>query len=674
MELIQKRIFSVILISCLGLIVYSNTFHASFQFDDKPSITDNYAIKHLDNIPEIFNSWPCRFLTYLSLAINYHFQQLDVLGYHLFNIIVHLGSAVLLWWFVLLTLSTPVMKGNKIAPFADEIALFSALVFVSHPVQTEAVTYIVQRASSLAGLFYLASLCLYVKARLLQEGNPNSRLGRQIYILALITTVLTMFTKEMVITLPVMMLLYEAFFFKTKKGLNWKALMPFLLTIIVIPATMVATKYIDFHGMRRAVEGPQGITPIEYLLTQFRVLVTYIRLDFLPLNQNLDYEYAVSKSIFDLATFSSLLILTGILYSAQRLFLNYRLLSFSILWFFLTLLPESSVIPIRDVIFEHRLYLPLAGYCIFLVSGLFYLFPKRSFATTGMILTLIICINSFLTYERNKVWQDEFHLWDDIVHKSPHKERPVNTRGTIYDAQGQYDKAIADYDKAIELNPKFDAAYSNRGNVYNKEGNFTKALLDYGKALQLNPGLDVAYCNRGEIYFKEGDIGRAIQDYDKAISLDPMLGRAYFNRAACYVSLGKAPQAFSDFNKALEINPDNVEGFNNRANLYAQIGNWAQAILDYSQAIRLAPGLAVIYKNRGGVYYQQGNFIQALSDFDKAIQLKNNYVDGYFNRAATYYQLKEYDRAWEDLHTLEGLGSSDPALRRALERKTGRHL
>ena len=156
-------------------------------------------------------------------------------------------------------------------------------------------------------------------------------------------------------------------------------------------------------------------------------MVTYIRLVFLPLNQNLDYDYPIFKSIFALPVLSSCLFLIIVLFSAQRLFSKYRLVSFSIFWFFLTLLPESSVIPLADVIVEHRLYLPLAGYSMFLVSGVYYLLGKNSLKMMVIVLTMIIGCNSVLTYQRNKVWRDDLTLWNDVVKNLLIKQGRIRT-------------------------------------------------------------------------------------------------------------------------------------------------------------------------------------------------------------------------------------------------------
>ena len=159
-------ILSAGLICGLGALVYSNSFICSFHFDDIPSILDNAAIRNIQHLQSIWNIWPCRFVTFLSLALNYHFYQTNVFGYHLYNLAIHLIASLLLWWLVRLTLSTPALKDEPIASHTCLLSLFAGLIFVSHPIQTQAVTFIWQRAASMAALFYLASLCFYIKSRL----------------------------------------------------------------------------------------------------------------------------------------------------------------------------------------------------------------------------------------------------------------------------------------------------------------------------------------------------------------------------------------------------------------------------------------------------------------------------------------------------------------------------
>jgi protein O-mannosyl-transferase len=535
------------IIFCLGILVYSNTFLCSFHFDDLPSIVGNLSIRNIHHLQAIWNFLPRRFILYLSIALNYHFNGLNVFGYHLFNLAVHLVSAVLVWWLTILTFSTPAMKGQRIASHAGIIALFAGLVFVAHPIQTQAVTYIVQRAASMAAMFYLASLCLYVKSRCHCERSEAI-----FYTGSFITAILAMFTKETAITLPLMILLYEYCFLE----INWRRAAPFLLTIFIIPITMLLTE----TGAARLhqLQSEPGISSIHYLLTQFRVMLTYVRLVFLPIHQNVDYDYPVFKSIFELPVLTGLIFLMAIFYCAKRLFSKYRLVSFSIFWFFLTLLPESSLLPIKDVIYEHRLYLPMVGFSIFLVSSMYYVFVEyrhsesegRRISRYLIALTMIIACYSVLTYERNKVWKDEFTLWDDTIQKSPHKPRAYINRALARYDQGDLAQAMSDYNKAIETDPNYPDAYYNRGLEYYRQGELPQAFSDFNKVIEIDPGFADAYNNRGLVYFYQGSFSKAISDYSKAIAINPDYAGAYNNRAIVYYRLRQYDKAWGDVRKA----------------------------------------------------------------------------------------------------------------------------
>ncbi|MDE1921676.1 MAG: tetratricopeptide repeat protein, partial [Candidatus Omnitrophica bacterium] len=187
---------SIIIIACVGAIVYSNTFFSPFQFDDLVYIVNNHSIKNIHDLQAIWSFCPCRFVTFFSLALNYYFSGLQVLAYHLFNLAVHLTSAFLVWRLTFLTFLTPAMKEEKISRHAGAISLWAGLIFVAHPVQTEAVTYIWQRAASMAALFYLAALCFYAQSRLLSVSSGSPRRAGGNYLCALAMTVAAMFTKE----------------------------------------------------------------------------------------------------------------------------------------------------------------------------------------------------------------------------------------------------------------------------------------------------------------------------------------------------------------------------------------------------------------------------------------------------------------------------------------------
>ena len=647
--------FPIIVISCLGGIVYSNTLFCSFHFDDNLYIVDNLLIKNVHFLQNIWNYYPCRFVTFLTFAFDYHSHQLHVLGYHLFNITVHLISAILVWWLTLLTFSTPAMKeafaDKETGNIADSIALFAGLIFVSHPVQTEAVTYICQRAASLATLFYLLSLCLYVKSGLARDRSEGA-----FYSGSWMIALAAMFTKETAITLPLMILLYEFSFFKTERRLNWKRISPFLLTLMIIPLTMVLTRSKFFQEIQHISQGPGGIPPTHYFLTQFRVIVTYIRLAFLPFNQNLDYDYPVFSGLFELPVFMSVLFIISILLFAKRMFLKYRLVVFSIFWYFITLLPESSFLSERDVVFEHRLYLPLVGYSIFLATGLYYLSQRTGLKTMVIILMMIISCYSILTYQRNKVWKDEISLWSNTVDRSPNKARPYNNLGYAFYQHGDITQAIFNFNKAIALYPDYADAYDNLGWTYYNQGNLSRAFDDYNKAIELNPRFAKAYNNRGLLYYKQGRFSQAMADYNEAIAMDPDFAEPYNNRAIVFYDQGRFIQAMADYNKAISMDPDFLKAYNNRARMNYKQGNIVQALLDCNKAIEINPDYTDAYNNRGLVWDKQGDVNKAISDYTRAIELDPHDAQAFNNRAVSFYRLKDYQNAWKDIHKAEQLG------------------
>ena len=479
------------LILLLGTFIYSNTLQGSFNYDDLKFIADNFIIRDISNLKSLWSFSPGRFFTFLTFALNYHFHQLNVFGYHIFNLAIHLGSAILVWWLGRLIFSTPVMKIDKLFKNSKWVALFTALIFLVHPLQTESVTYIWQRCTSLTGFFYLFSICLYIKFRLLRIQNYTLPKWGAAYVLALIFAVMSMFTKENSITLPAMIILCEFCFFKPDKFSRWKYIIPFLFLLPIVPIVLSLPQSESFN------------TGGQYLLTQFRVIVTYIRLLFIPLNQNLDYDYPVVSSLINLPSLVSFVFLVIIIISAMRVFSKYRLVSFGIFWFFLTLAPESSFVPLDDVIFEHRLYLPIVGFSFFLVSFIDYLFEKKTLKLmVGVLLIIIFCF-AVLAYRRNLIWKDEFTLWNDVVAKSPKKARPYNNRGNAYIKQGNIQQAISDFNKAIEIYPNYAEAYYNRGTIYDKQGNSTQAISDLSRAIEINSNYVKAYYNRGTIYGKQ---------------------------------------------------------------------------------------------------------------------------------------------------------------------------
>jgi tetratricopeptide (TPR) repeat protein len=554
------------LIISLGILIYSNTFQNSFHLDDTRSIVENAVIRDWTNLHAIWGFTHARFIPYFSFALNYHFGELNIWGYHFVNLMIHLINAYLVYWLTLQIFSSPALKDYPVTAHKKIIALMTALLFVSHPLATESITYIMQRTNSMMAMFYLLALVFYMKARLTEENNYSKY---QLFTGAGIAALLAMFTKENAFTLPFAIVLIEIFLLHTGKLSTYLKdyRMIIFFSIIVVFISIVLIKYPTGVFQPLAPDDYNNyvkLTSKNYLFTQFGVILKYIQLLILPIHQNLDYDWPVSNLFFEPRTMLGFIALLSILILAVLLFKKYRIFSFGICWFFLTLSIESGIIPISDLIFEHRTYLPSIGFFLILTSGIFLLFRNQQKYVPIAVLALIILSNSFLTFSRNKVWKDDLSLWNDAILKSPHKARPIAGRADYYFKKGKIDLAISDYTRAIELNPNYYFARNNRGNIYKIENKPDEALVDYTKAIELKPSNFNPYNNRGAIYVNQRKYEEAIADLNKAIELKPDLREAYANRALAELNLGQREKSCADFKKAIDLGFElAVEAYNN---------------------------------------------------------------------------------------------------------------
>ena len=671
------------LIILLGLIIYSNSFQCSFHFDDLSFIVHNPKIYKLSDINSWWSIYPSRPLSIFTFALNYHYNQLDVWYYHLVNLVIHLFNACMVWWLTMLILSTPAMKDHTIARQKNIIALFTALLFVSHPLATQSVTYIWQRQASLVTLFYLLSMAIYVKARIADKSSVKSYM---LFTGSLISAVLAMLTKENAFTLPFAILLLELFFLQTKKRLinikNYRIILSiaaFLGLIFIIILTFQSRM---FKPIPPSSGNSETITPLNYLFTQFSVIARYIRLLFLPIGQNFDYDYPVSNNFFEMRTMFSFLGLLSLIVLAIFLFKRSRIISFGIIFFFLTLSVESGFIPINDVIFEHRTYLPSIGFFLVLASSIYVLLWNKYKYLAIAVLVIIIGSNSILTYGRNKVWKDDLSLWNDVALKSPHKARPFVNRGYAYrnldqrdneiadyttairidpkftiawycrgvafGSLGQWDKAIADYSKAIEIDSGYSDALISRGIAFGSRRQWDKAIADYSMAVKINPNNAQAYSNRGIAYNNLGQLNNAVADYSRAIGIEPNYMDAYMDRGVAYGGLGQLDKAIADFSKAIQIDPKFAKAWYSRGVAYGILKQWDNAIADYTRAIEIDPKYTRACYNRGAAYANLGQWANAITDYTRAIGIDPGYAKAFYNRGVAYDNLGQFDNAIAD--------------------------
>ena len=639
----KKTFFYILLLALLGLLAYSNTLHVPFVFDDEPTIIRNPVIRSLSNLivdpPEgRYNTG--RFIAYLTFAINYRVNGLDVAGYHIFNIAVHIINTLLVYALIILTFKTSRMKSSGSAGLAGEIAFMVSAFFALHPVQTQAVTYIVQRMTSLAALFYLSAVVLYIKTRLSQEGREFfSRRTISFYALSIACIILAMKTKEISFTLPLTIVLYEFLFFRATGMKRLQLILPVLLTALIIPLGIInfnAPLGNVFSDVNEIASGKAKISSADYLLTQFSVIVKYLRLLFFPVNQNLDYDYPLYNSFFDVNVILPFLVIvllfSSALFMARKAFRGaapYMLLvSFGIFWFLITISIESSIIPIADIIVEHRIYLPSVGFFTALVA---FLMSIGFNANTGLskaghvivsILLIVLILFSFLTFSRNSVWGNETVFWADVVKKSPNLARAHGNLGNAYVKAGKLEDAVREFEMAVDLRPDYAIAHYNLGNIYGKSGDFRSAIEELKIAISIDPKYASPHNNLGLIYKIEGKTEEAIDEYKRALEIEPDNSEIHFNLGVVYSDIGMFDEAIVRYKNAIKLNADYTAAHNNLGAIFGKLGKFEDAIREFQTVKELDPSDAGAYYNLGLIYRKQGRMDEALKEFQAADALR----------------------------------------------------
>jgi predicted negative regulator of RcsB-dependent stress response len=470
---------------------------------------------------------------------------------------------------------------NWVPPAQQNLfALVAALLFTIHPLQTQAVTYIVQRATSMATLFYLTALWMYLKTRL---GDPRH------YRLALCCTIAAMLTKEISFTLPFTILLSELFFFPPsaedplgQKILRWT---PFAAFLLIIPLLFFMNSYLltRIGGSFNILPSAAGnISRWDYFLTQFRVERTYLRLLFFPVKQCIDYDYRISSGWGDPDTWAAFSLLFSIFILSLASFKKNRLLTFGVLWFFLTLSVESSIIPLADVIYEHRLYLPMFGFVLFLTSLLWTLLKSVKWFTA--VALAIVVVFSCMTYVRNEVWQNSFTLWGDTAKKSPRKWRPYCSLGLTFAGElKDYKTAILYFNKALKAGGYNSVLLTNMASAYFQLGN-SKASAYYQKQALAYADSE-NYLSRGVLEYnqvvylrQDKKIPEAIDSLKKAVKANPQDHFLHVQLGELYAETGQENAAIASFRNAIELAPLSREGYDALASFYKKKGDQQKAV------------------------------------------------------------------------------------------------
>jgi tetratricopeptide (TPR) repeat protein len=627
---VLRKIWIIFLFSALGFLLYSNTFDSPFVFDDISRILENpdlrltqMSVKNIIKAGFGKKAAKSRPVGNISLALNYYFNQYSPAGYHLINIIIHILTGIILFYFLKATLSLPSIESKN--GRSSAMAFFAALIWLVHPIQTQSVTYIVQRLNSLAALFFVLAFYLYLSGRLAkQPGRKWCLLGG-----AALSWVLALGCKQNAATLPLFIFIYEWYFFQDFRTTWFKSNLKYLVVAFVLFG-VIGFLYLGmepWEKIKRLNDFSHGeFTLAERILTQPRVIVYYLSLIFFPhpSRLNLDYDFPLSHSLFNpVTTFFSLILIISLIALAFYLAKKERLISFCILWFFGNLVIESSIIPLA-IIFEHRNYLPSMLVCLIPVV-LAYRYIKPDWIKIGLLSAVVLGLCVW-TYQRNRVWENEITLWRDVVKKSPNKARPHFNLGAAFSEKKWDEQAIPQYQRALEINPGLAEPHINLGETFQRQGKIEKAAEHYRAALKIDPDLPEVYNNMGAILAKQGKTEEAIQFYQKALKIRPHFALAHFGLAKELAEKGKIEQGIRHYYQALKYKPEYAEAHNNLGAIFLNSGETEKAIKHYLAALQLDPSLVEAYSNLGVALMHEGKIEAAISQFQKALKLNPTFT------------------------------------------------
>ena len=588
------------LLVVFGLLIYHGAFSHPFHFDDRPNILNNYFVQvrqlSWPNLRQaLFNSaLPFRPVANLSLVLNFYFGEKNPRGYQVVNQAIHLLNGILVYLFLAQLLGYLSARGRFRARFhgpPDLVALLAALLWFVNPVQSQSVVYIIQRMNSLAALFYLLGLIAWFRFRLLVQPELIRLPKAWAYLAATVLCfLLALGSKEIAATFPLALLLIEVFIFRDLdpvwlRRYAW-TLIPALGFLVLFGILVLGPHPIQALELKYA---GRDFTLAQRLLTQPRVIWHYLLIYLLPVKtwMNLDYDIPISTlALAPLSTLPALVGILALLALAVRYARRLPLLSFAILWFFLHLAIESTIIPL-ELAYDHRLYLPSVGLAI-----AFALFLSRlagSVTKTMVLGGLVAALWAALAFLRVGDWRTEESLWRDCVRKSPLKARTITILGDTYGKADNPRRAEPLYLRAIQLDPHYEKAYNNLTIIYNMTGRRQEAVDLLEKVLGFAAELGHPYNNLGKNLLELRRFQEALDAFQKAEQFLPYNSEVHNNLAAALGNLHRNDEAEVEFKRSIELDPDMKEAYNNLAGLYNSQGQLDKAVATLQTYLRRHP-------------------------------------------------------------------------------------
>jgi Flp pilus assembly protein TadD len=585
-------ILAAIAIVVAGIAAYANSFGAPFVFDDDEAIVNNPSIRDLPSLREVLLGGQDAGMTgngrpvlNLTLAVNHALGGYNVWGYHAVNVLIHVLAALTLFSLVRQTLHRPPLA-ERWGAVALPAGFFTALLWLVHPLQTESVTYIVQRAESLAGLLCLLTLWLFMR------GTKGPR--KSIWLTASTAAcLLGMATKEVMVAAPLLVLLYDRTFVAGSFRAAWQSRGRYYLALVAtwIPLAWLVART---GGRGDSAGFDAGVSEWTYLLTQCDAIVHYLRLAFWPHPQVLDYGNTVIPSLT--AVWWQAVLLSGLVLATAWGLWRRPPWGFAGAWLFVLLAPSSSFVPVAtQTMAEHRMYLALAAPVLLVVLGMLTLLGRRTWwVLAGATLVLLP-----LTISRNAVYASRLTLWADTVGQRPGNPRAHNNLGIELAVAGRGAEATQHFEEALRLQPNLADARNNLANELLRQGRLPEAIAHYETALRTKPDDVLALGNLGVALLQAGRLREAMARYEQLLALDPDDASAQGNLGYLLLESGRPADALPHYERAALLQPGDATALLNLAVALTRTGRPQEAAARCDEALQIDPHLAAARQLRG---------------------------------------------------------------------------
>jgi tetratricopeptide (TPR) repeat protein len=568
---------------------WANSLAGDFVFDDRVWILGSREIRGGAGFVDLLRD-TSRPVLKLSLAANFAVGGLDPRGYHAVNALIHLLAGLALFALVRRTLATS-PRCAALARAAPQLAAASALLWLVHPLQTQAVTYVVQRGESLMGL-----LCLLTLACASRAASGRSPLAWSAA--AALACAVGMGTKEVMLVAPLLVLLYDRTFFAGSFAAALRArpaLHAGVAAAWIVPFGLIGPETL-FRGEFARPDLPRP-DALAYALSQPGVVLHYLRLALWPAPLCFDHGWPPVASARE--ALPALLAIAAALAATAWLVWRNAPAGFALAWFFLLLAPTSSVFPIADLAVEHRMYLPLAAVCVLAVTlgwrGLRALGVRSAWPGAALVLVLAAALAG-ATLRRNRDYHDRLVLWQTVQACAPDNPRGHYNAGTILRGRGRTEEAIAAYRRSLELDPAEPKAHYNLANALRQAGDAEAALAHYESALELAPDHAMARMNLANALQELGRAGEAIPLYEQLLPRRPEDARLHHNLGLALLSAGRADEAVLRLERSLALRPDSAATRRHLGDALRAQGRRDAALRHYRGAVALDPTSASAHR------------------------------------------------------------------------------